>query len=811
MEGTAAAGVSRPVIVADQQTARDVMSREIAARRDELKLVTGRGRFVADAIPPNALHMAIVRSPFAHASIVSIDVDAALEVPGVRAVVTGTDVADELDPFPNVVRGAPPYFPLAVDTARYVGEPIAVVLAHDRYAAEDGTGAVVTVFDELPVVVDPEAAAGIDAPRLHQECPNVAWSRTYRYGDPETAFAHASRIVRIETSFPKYNSTPLEPYALVADWDVVADELRVDSNFQGPYSLLPVFARALRLGTDRIRLAAAEDIGGSFGIKAMLYPYIAAAAVCSKLTGRPVAWVEDRQEHLYGSASGTDRITRAEAAVEDDGRVTALRFDILENVGAYLRAPEPSCVMRSVSMFAGPYRIPDGEVAVRVVMTNKLPTGLNRGYGGQQHIFTLERIMDAVAAELELDPAEVRRRNLIAADAFPYETPSGTRYDSGDYHRALDHVLDASEYERLRAGPRDAGDSWVGVGLATAVHSSAANMGYVTLAIEPKERAAPRYHPKSGMRDWASVVVDPSGALAVEIGSAGCGQGHRRTARNIVARVLEIDPSTIRVHNALDTARNPWSVSSGSYSSRFAVMTGNAVFLAATELRAQLLEVAGSLLNVSADEVVWADGSATHGTRSLPLRELAGAVHWDGGSAVVPSQLVATAVFTGQGVAPPNADDRVNAAMAYGFMADVAIVEIDKATLIPRVRRYYAVHDVGNTLEPQIVAGQTHGGVAHGVGGALSEHLEYDADGQLMASTLTDYHCVSASTAPDVYVAHENVASPFNPLGVKGTGESSAMTAPAAIAAAVEDALRHAGVTVTALPVDPVELWRAVG
>jgi 2-furoyl-CoA dehydrogenase large subunit len=783
---------------------------EFAARRDDLRLAVGRGRYIDDLPVPGALHMAIVRSPYAHATVDDVDTSAALEVPGVRAVFTGKQIAAELSPFPGVVRSAPPYYPLAVDRVRYVGEPIAVVLADDRYCAEDGAGAVWPDLTELPAVVDLEEAAADGAPLLHDRDSNVVWSRTYRYGDPAAAFDSAAHIVSIEATFPRYNSTPLETYALVADWDVPANELTVRSNFQGPFSLQPVMCRALGLQTHQLRLIAAEDIGGSFGIKAMIYPYITLAGVASKLSGRPVVWVEDRQEHLYGSASGTNRVSQAHAAVSDDGKIVGLRFEILEDVGAYLRAPEPSCVMRSVSMFAGPYDVPDGEVDVRVVVTNKLPTGLNRGYGGQQHIFTLERLVDAVADELKLDPAEVRRRNFIRRESFPYVTPSGTRYDSGDYEAALDLVLERSGYGAQREVERDRGDRWVGFGLATAVHSSAANMGYVTLALEPDDRAAPRYRPKSGMRDWAQIRVDPSGKILVEIGSAGCGQGHRETAAGIVARALEISPADIVVLNALDTGRSPWSVSSGSYSSRFAVMTGNAVHRAAEQLRGQLLDASAIVLGVDRSSLSWSQGVAVTPTGGrASLRELAGAVHWDGSSLGENApQLVVSATFEGAGVAAPDEGDRVNAALAYGFMADVAVVEIDKQTFMPRLRSYFAVHDVGHTLEPKLVVGQVTGGVIHGLGGALLEHLAYSADGQLLNGSLMDYLCVTASDAPHVDVAHANVPSPFNPLGVKGGGESSAMSAPAAIAAAVEDALRHASVRISALPVDPADLWQ---
>jgi 2-furoyl-CoA dehydrogenase large subunit len=796
-----------------EQAAGTTAASQAARRRDDVRLLTGSGRYVDDLPAAGVLHMALVRSPAAHARLASVDVSGALAVHGVRHVLDARTLLEHLVPFPSVVRSAPPYYPLAVDRVRYVGEPVAAVLAEDRYAAEDGAAAVRLELEALAPVVDPTDAAAPGAPRLNDGTEgNVVWSRRYRYGDPDGAFEEAGRTVSIETVFPRYNSTPLETYALLADWSAATGELTVTSNFQGPFSLHPVMCRALGLESHALRLVVAEDVGGSFGIKAMIYPYLVLAGACAKIAGRPVKWVEDRQEHLSGSASGTNRVARAEAAVEGDGRVRAVRFHILEDVGAYLRAPEPSCVMRSISGFAGPYRIEHADIDVQVVITNKLPTGLNRGYGGQQHIFTLERLMDRAAAELGLDPAEIRRRNFIRRDQFPFETASGTRYDSGDYEAALDLVLEQSGYHERRSGRGEGDDCWVGVGLATAVHSSAANMGYVTLALEPEVRLAPGYRPKSGSREWATVRVDLSGKLLVEIGTAGAGQGHRATAAGLVAQVLEIDPEQIRVVDAVDTARSPWSVSTGSYSSRFAVMCANAVVRAAEALRDELLELAARVSGVDREELAWAGGEAVsrRSGRRLGLRELAGAVHWDSGSLGDGApQLAATRVFTSSPAAAPDADDRINAALAYGFMADVAVVEVDKETLVPRVREYFAVHDVGRTLDASIVAGQMRGGVVHAIGGALLEHCAYAADGRPLARDLMDYRCPEAGDAPEMRLDHVNAPSPSNPLGVKGAGESSAMSGPAAIAAAVEDALRHVGVQVMQLPVDPAQLWAA--
>jgi 2-furoyl-CoA dehydrogenase large subunit len=542
----------------------------------------------------------------------------------------------------------------------------------------------------------------------------------------------------------------------------------------------------------------------------MVYPYIVLAAVASKIAGAPVRWIEDRAEHLAGSASGTNRVTRAEAAVGADGRVLGVRFEILEDVGAYLRAPEPSCVMRSISGFAGPYAIEHGAIDVSVVLTNKLPTGLNRGYGGQQHIFTLERLMDRVAAELGLDPAELRRRNLIPADRFPFSAASGSRYDCVEYHAALARALERSDYHVMRARREtDDGRAWVGVGVATAVHSSAANMGYVTLALEPEVREGERYRAKSGSREWATVRVDPGGKVAVEIATGGAGQGHRATAARLVADVLGIPPSDVRAIDAVDTERSPWSVSTGSYSSRFAVMAANAVLLTAEALRGELLDLAAGHLDRPRGELRWERGHALHADGAMAgLRELAGAAHWNSGtlgSATPP--LAVTRAFVADGTFPPDADDRVNAALAYGFMADVAVVEVDKQTFVPRLRSYVAVHDVGRTLDADIVAGQLYGGIVHGMGGALLEQIAYAADGRLLVRDFMDYRSPEAGDAPAMSLDHVNAPSPFNPLGVKGAGESSSMSAPAAIAAAVEDALAPVGARIDSLPIDPAALW----
>ncbi len=788
-------------------------------RLEDDRLLRGRGRYLANVpLDRRTLHAVIVRSESPHGRVRSVDASAARAVAGVVAVLTVDDLRPVLDPLPSIVPGAPAYLPLAAGTVRYVGEPVAVVLALDARSAHDGAACVSVDVDPLPVVAGLDEALAPDAPALHAGG-NVVWSRTYRYGDPEVAFARAHRVVRTRVRFPRYNSTPLETYAVVAQWCGADTGYVVQANFQGPFSLLGVLARGLKVPEHQVRLQVPEDVGGSFGIKAMVYPYVALIAACARVSGHPVSWFEERSEHLLGSTSGTERLTDVAVAVDEDGRIHAIRADIAEDVGAYLRAPEPSCVMRSLTLFSGPYRIDHGETTARVVLTNRVPTGLNRGYGGQQHCFTIERIVDAVARELGLDPVEVRRRNLLRPDEFPMRKSSGTLYDSGDYGRCLDLALQRSGYEALRAEQEDRrrrGDvRQLGIGLATIVHSSAANIGYVTLALDPAERARPGYRAKSGARDTAEVALLPSGRIRVRIATAGAGQSHATTAAQIAAGVLAVPLGSVDVVDALDTAEPLWGTTSGAYSSRFTVVVGNAVARAATLLAERLRALGALVLEADPDDVELAGGAVAPRdapSRAVSLRTLAGIVQWDSGSLGpdTPTDLVCTASWGPPHLDPPDDQDRVNAASAYGFMADIAVVEVDVETGKVVVRSYTAVHDVGRALNPVVVNGQIAGGILHGIGGALFEHTAYDDAGNPLCGNLLTYLSPTAPEAPEMRIEHHDTPSPFNPLGVKGCGENSAMSAPAAVAAAVEDALTPYGVRVDRLPITPQSVWQAI-
>lgn len=781
-------------------------------RREDLRLLTGRGRFIDDLAPvPRCHHAALLRSPHAHARILRVDTSAARAQPGVVAVLTGADIVPLLRPFAVGVPSPPPYYPIAVDRVRYVGEPVAVVVATSRYAAEDALEAVEVDYEPLPAVVDAEAATAPGAPRVHDTLPsNVVLHRTFTYGDVEGAFRSADLVVEGTYRFPRYASTPIETYGVIAHHDPAEGTYTVWCNFHGPFSMHPLMARALGVPEHRLRLIVPEDIGGSFGIKTMLYPYIVLLAAAARLAQGPVRWIEDRREHLLASSSGADRRMRLQAAVTKDGEVRALRLEATDNVGAYIRAPEPGCLFRTHGNVTGPYRIPAVALDLRAVLTHTAPTGLNRGYGNQQLYFGVERLMDAVAEALGMDPAEVRLRNLISPEAFPYRTPTGGVYDSGDYPRAFRRLLEKAAYGDLRRAQDEArrAGRLLGIGLAVAVDPSVSNMGYVDLAYPAEER---RQRAKSGGAEAATLSMDPTGTVTLLLNTAPEGQGHETVAAQIVASELGIDPDQVRVDARMDTLTHAWTIASGSYSSRFAGAGASAVAEAARRLRDKLVRIASCLLEAAPEDIEVAGGACqVRGApqRSVPFRRLAGVAHWDP-DRLPPGMdpgLHVTAFYTLPTLGAVSDADQVNSSGTYGFCAELAVVEVDPETWEVRCHRYVAVHDAGRILNPLLAEGQVHGAAAHGLGGALYEELVYDSAGQLLTASFMDYPCPTAAEVPRIEVEHLETPSPITVLGSKGLGESSAMTAPVLLANAVADALRPLGVRIRELPLTPARL-----
>jgi 2-furoyl-CoA dehydrogenase large subunit len=749
-------------------------------RFEDDALLRGEGRFLDDLSPvAHARHAAIVRSLLPHARI-SVDVSAALELDGVVGVLTGDDVLALSHPFPAGIDSPVDQYALALDTVRYVGEPIAVVVARDRYVAEDAAELVVVEYDPLEPTIDPVAATTTEA---------CVHDRSFSYGDADAALESAHLVVSETFRFPRFTCTPVECYAVVADWDQTGGRLTAWANFQGPFTLHGVAAAALGLRGDRFRLITPPDSGGSFGIKSAVLPYVVLAGLASRKLGVPVRWTEDRLEHLAASSAATGRVTALEAGFDADGELVALRYDMIEDVGAYVRAPEPATLYRMHGSLSGAYRVRNVAARMRVVLTNTIPSGLNRGFGGPQLYFALERTMAIAARRLGLDPAELARRNLVPAQAMPYRTPSGGLYDSGDYENCLDDALELSAYAALqrRVDALRAEGRLAGIGIACIVEPSISNMGYITLAQTPAERAVTL--PKSGNAEGAAISIDPLGGITVRLATTPQGQGHRTVCAQVVADVLGCEPGNVTVLSESDTATTPWTVASGNYSSRFSGAGTGAVQAAALKLREKIDAIRVQL-----------------GDETLSLRRIAGTAHWS--PELLPegmeSGLAAVAYWSAPNLEPPDATDRVASSAAHGFIVDICAVEVDRGTGAVEVLDYVTVHDAGTLLNPLLADGQVRGGFAHGVAAALFERHVYDEEGNLMTASFVDYLTPTAPDIPALRIGHRSTPSPFTPLGAKGIGEGTTMSAPVCIANAVAAAIGRDDVE---LPLTPPRVW----
>jgi 2-furoyl-CoA dehydrogenase large subunit len=772
-------------------------------RFEDEALLRGAGQFLDDLDPaPGAHHAAVLRSTRAHARIASIDALRALEIPGVTGVLTGADVVGLSGPFPAACPTEIPCYAAACDVTRYVGEPLAVVVARDRYLAEDARDAIAVELEPLAPVLDPVEAAA--AP------PTLVSDRRFSYGDVAAAFARADLVVRERFTFPRWSGAPMECGGVVARWEPAGPSLTAWTNFQGPFTLHSVAAAALGLPGAALRLITPPDSGGSFGVKAGLFAYVVLMGLASRKLGVPVRWIEDRMEALAAGGASTGRTTEIEAAFTADGELLGLRIDAIEDVGAYVRAPEPATLYRMHGALSGAYRVRDVAVRNRVVLTNRAPTGLNRGFGGPQHYLPIEGVMAIAAGRLGLDPAELARRNLVRSEQFPYTTPSGGLYGSGDYQGCLDDALELIGYDAWRAA-RDtarAEGRLVGIGLACIVEPSISNMGYVTL-VEPAEERAGSL-PKSGNAEGATVAMNPIGGVSVRIATTPQGQGHATVAAQVVADVLGVQPADVRVLTELDTATSPWTVASGNYSSRFSGVGAGAVLRAAERLASKLRAIAAAELECSAEEIELHDGRAVAGEASVSLRRLAGSAHWNphGLPHGVEPGLHVTAYFPSAHLPPPDEQDRIPASGENGFVIDVAVVEVDRETGRLSILDYATVHDAGRLLNPRAAEGQVVGGFAHGVGAALQERLAYDADGALLTPTLKEY---LLSTPMDIHAprrGHRETPSPYTPLGAKGLGEGTTMSVPSALHNAVMDALGRDHPV--GLPLSPARLWEAL-
>jgi aerobic carbon-monoxide dehydrogenase large subunit len=757
-------------------------------RQEDPRLVAGRGAYVTDLALPGTLHMALLRSPHAHARITHVIADRARRVAGVVAVLTADDIRD-VGPLP--VLAHPPgqrhtSFPvLPADRARYVGQPLAAVVAETRYAAQDGVDALDVTYDPLPVVADVAHATAPDAPKLYDDWPdNVVVSREIGSGDPDAVFATAPTVVQARFTMPRQTAAPMEGRAVCARFDGDTGELTVWASSQAPHLFRTVLAGVLRLDEERIRVIV-PDVGGGFGVKLHYYPEDVLVAVAAMRLGRPVKWVETRAEHFAATVHAREQYVHARAAFDARGTLLALRAHVQGDVGAHLHTKGAGPIFLGGVVLPNVYALRHFKAKLEAVVTNKVPFGAYRAFGMQQAAFVTERLMDIAAARLGIDPVEIRRRNYVPAAAFPYRSVANLVYDSGDYVRALDEALRIADYGRLRAMQACARAQGRLVGIGVANYVEVTGMGPTKLMAAMGNR--------QGGYESATVRVEPSGRVTVATGIIELGQGIRSALAQVAADVLSLPYDRVGVVLG-DTARTPYSCY-GTADSRGSVTGGAAVLQATRALRQKLLRVAAQLLEADEADLEVVDGQCR--VRGAPGRGLSF-------GALAQESLRGQKLTDGM---EPELEARFtynpeNWTFPYGV--HIAAVEVAPDTGAVQVLGYWVAHDCGTMLNPMLVDGQLHGGLAQGIGGALSEELRYDEAGQLLSRTFMDYAIPTAETMPPITIGHVETPSPHTPGGMKGMAEGGTIGAPATIANAVADALAGAGVDAAAVSSYPL-------
>lgn len=777
-------------------------------RLENQALLRGRGRFMDDApVKQGTLHAAVLRSPHPHAEIVSIDVSACLARPEVRAVITGADMVAHTNPMKAPVDIPMEYYGIAVGRVRFVGEPVAVVCATDRYRAEEALDDIKVEYRPLEAVVDPVAACDPDAPVLHEKLgSNLYSTHHFTHGDPDSAFAGAKRTIEIVLEYPRNSIPPIECFACVAEYLPETGGYDVMSNFPGPFGMQPVMAWALRVPGNKVRLRSPKSAGGNFGTKLTMFPHMVVMCVASRIAGRPVKWLEDRLENLAAANAAANRVTRVRAAYDDEGVVDAMAFEHWDDNGAYLRAPMPGPIFRMHGTTSNGYKVRHLDVKMNIVATNKCPTGAVRGFGGPQLYFATERLMHRIANELDLDPLEVVRRNLLPPDAFPYRAPAGAVYDSGNFQRVIDEGVAQGGLEALKKRRDEvrARGGYYGIGYATGIEPSQSNMGYITILKSEEDRR--RSGPKDGAISYVTVAVDSTGAVNVVSESVPQGQGHATVLAQIVADQLGLTPGEIAVNLELDTEKDAWSIASGNYSSRFAAAVGSAGYLAARRVREKLARIASVRLNVPPEEVEFANGlifAKGNPGNAVKFYRTAALAHWSPGSLPEGMEpgIRERAAWSSPELKASNEKGEINSELAYGFIFDYCGVEIDPVTFDIRVDKYVTAHDAGTILNPAIVDGQIGGSFAAGLGAALFEEFVYGDDGTFYSGTFAEYLVATAAEMPPLKIVHcTPTPSPITLLGAKGIGEGNTYTTPVCIANAVADAL---GLEDVVLPLTP--------
>jgi aerobic carbon-monoxide dehydrogenase large subunit len=763
-------------------------------RKEDDRFLTGRGNYVADLLPPGTLFAKFVRSPYAHARIVRINSAKAKKVAGVVDVLTAQDLKDQVGnvptawTIPNSNLKTPPYSALARDVVRYAGEAVAVVVAETAFAAEDARDKVEVEYDPLPVVTKVEEAVKPGAPQLHAEAAdNVAFKWVLPGGDVDKVFAEAEVVVSQRFVNQRLQPTALEPRAAVARYDPGTKELTLHVTSQNPFIHRLLVSLILNHPEHLVHVIA-PDVGGGFGSKIPCYPWEVIVAHLAMRTGRPVKWVEDRMENYVATIHGRDHVQYVDLAAKKDGTILGIKVRVLANMGAYLSTAAPGIpTILFGFMVGGSYAIKAGRVEVTGVFTNTTPVDAYRGAGRPEALFLLERMVDILARRLKKDPAAIRRKNLIPADKFPYPTAMGLTYDSGNYELAMKKALEKVGYEELReeqATKRKHGEL-MGIGLST----------YVEICGLGPSSVVTSTGFQGGLWGSSTVRLHPTGKATVYTGGHPHGQGEETTFAQIVAEELQIPVADVEVLHG-DTNLTPYG--QGTYGSRTTPVEGGSIALSARKIRDKARKIAAHLLEAREDDVEFKDGKFSvkgSPTSGKTIQEIAWAAYMAGNMPKDMEPVLDATTFY----------DPTN--FVFPFGTHVCVVDVDRETGQVKIRRYVAVDDCGNQINPMIVEGQVHGGVLQGLAQAMMEEAVYDENGNLLTNSLLEYLVPTALEAPRIETDFTVTASPHNPLGMKGVGETGTIASSQAYVNAVCDAL---GVDHIDMPVTPEKIWRTL-
>lgn len=756
-------------------------------RREDPRLVCGLAHYVDDINLPNMLHVAVLRSPYAHAKINTIDTDAALKHPGVVAVVTGSDIRDQVGLLPvasqNPSLKVPKHYVLAVDKVCYVGEGIAAVVAEDRYAARDALDLIQVDYESLPVVSDAEKALAPGSPVIHSQWPdNVAFRWELKQGNLARAFKEADKVVKQRLVHQRLAPIAIESRGVLARYLPGEKELTLWSSTQIPHLLKTQLSLMLKLPENHVRVIAPE-VGGGFGSKLNVYAEEGLVGYLAMKLKRPVKWIEGRRENIQATIHGRGQVGEAEMAVKKDGTILGLQYKVIADIGAYHQLLTPGIPPLTGLMLSGCYKIPAVAIEVTGVFTNKMATDAYRGAGRPEATYVVERMMDRAARELKMDPVEIRKKNFPKSKEFPFKTSTGLVYDSGNYQAALDKALKLAGYEKLRREQRRprSEEKYLGIGVST----------YVEICAMGPSAAMP-----AGGWEYGTVRMEPTGKVTILTGVSPHGQGQETSFAQIVADELGVGLDDIAVIHG-DTSAVPSGI--GTFGSRATAVGGTAVYQAAEKVREKAREIAAHLLEADPEDLTFSDGRfSVKGVpkKGLTIQQIALEAHM---AAKLPKKmepgLSATSVFE-----PPN--------FTFPFGTHICVVEVEPKTGRVEIKKYVAVDDCGKVINPLLVDGQLQGGIAQGLGQALLEEVVYDENGQLLTSSLMDYALPRALDVPRLDLARTETPTPVNPLGVKGVGEAGTIGSTPAIVNAVVDALTPLGITHIDMPLKPEKIWQ---